>query len=152
MTCRGRRGRRRDSEGTALDGFETAGVVRYPWEQAEATLDRLLAVAGEDGATLDYRNPITGGPALPTIGCRLDGLASLGHRGPQRETASSVLLVVRGSGSVTVDGVEKTLQRNDVAVVPAWRRHEIDAGADGLVLFRITDRPVLETFGLYRSE
>ena len=41
---------------------------------------------------------------------------------------------------------------NDVVAVPAWTWHEIRAGDEELVLFRISDRPVHDAFGLYRSE
>ena len=47
-------------------------MCRYPLEQAKAALDRLAAAeAGSpyDGIILEYTNPITGGPVMPTIGC-----------------------------------------------------------------------------------
>jgi gentisate 1,2-dioxygenase len=39
-----------------------------------------------------------------------------------------------------------------VAAIPAWTWHQVIASDDELVLFRVTDRPVHEAFGLYRGE
>jgi gentisate 1,2-dioxygenase len=40
----------------------------------------------------------------------------------------------------------------DVAAIPAWMWHQVTATNQELVLLRVTDRPVHEAFGLYRSE
>ena len=128
------------------------GVVRNPWEDAAAELDRLLAESGSEGATLDYRSSTTGGPMLATIDCQLRALGAHGATTPRRESASAVVLVVRGSGTLVTAGGELELRRNDVAALPAWKAHAVRAGADGLVLLRISDRPVLDALGLSRSE
>ena len=51
--------------------------------------------------SLEYRNPLTGGPALATLGCLLEGLPGGARTRPRRETASSVIVVARGTGTLT---------------------------------------------------
>src|SRR5439155_16200111 len=45
---------------------------RYPYVETRATLEKLAAqgvVSPFDGVILEYRNPVTGGSVMPTIGC-----------------------------------------------------------------------------------
>jgi gentisate 1,2-dioxygenase len=151
----------RDSAGTEVTGLglvptgqradRHSPIRRYPWDEAYPALQRLLAMSDGD-AVLEYRNPVTGGPALATIGCALRGVAA-GTRTPRRrETAGSVRFVAQGAGTLIIDDRPYHVRTNDVVAVPAWRWHEIHAGHDELVLFEITDRPVQDAFGLFRAE
>ena len=51
-------------------------VRRYPWDETYPALRRLMARSPGRGTltSLQYRNPLTGGPALATLGCLLQGL------------------------------------------------------------------------------
>ena len=44
---------------------------RYPWHEVSTQLKKLAKTQGSpyDGIVLEYVNPMTGGPALPTLGC-----------------------------------------------------------------------------------
>lgn len=44
-------------------------LLNYRWEQTQQALDGLASDAGSpfDGVRLQYVNPRTGGPALPTV-------------------------------------------------------------------------------------
>ena len=62
-------------------------LMRYPWEQAWAALQRLAPqVDGSpfDGVIMEYTNPNTGGPVMPTIACHIQmlrpGEATKAHR------------------------------------------------------------------------
>ncbi len=101
---------------------------------------------------LEYRNPVTGGPALATLGCLLEGLRAGARSRPARETASSVMVVARGVGTLACGGQTFELRPHDVAAVPAWTWHHLTAGREDLILFRVTDRPIHDAFGLYRAE
>jgi gentisate 1,2-dioxygenase len=129
-------------------------VRRYPWQEAYPALRRLMARAcGDDPVSrLEYRNPVTGGPALATLGCLLEGLPAGARSRPRRETASSVLAVARGTGTLSCGGQTFALLPNDVAAIPAWTWHQLIAGDQDLVLFRVTDRPIHDAFGLFRAE
>ena len=102
--------------------------------------------------SLEYRNPLTGGPALATLGCLLEGLPGGTRTRPRRETASSVIVVARGTGTLTCGGQTWPLSPNDVAAIPAWTWHQLTASDRDLVLFRLTDRPIHDAFGLFQAE
>jgi gentisate 1,2-dioxygenase len=102
--------------------------------------------------SLEYRNPLTGGPALATLGCRLEGLPGGARSRPRRETASSVVVVARGTGTLICGGQAFALLPNDVAAIPAWTWHQLTAAEDDLILFRLTDRPIHDAFGLFQTE
>jgi len=101
---------------------------------------------------LEYRSPLTGGPALATLGCLLQGLPAGARTRPRRETASSVIVVARGTGTLICGGQAFPLLPNDVAAIPAWTWHQLDASEGELVLFRLTDRPIHDAFGLYQAD
>jgi gentisate 1,2-dioxygenase len=100
---------------------------------------------------LEYRNPVTGGPALATIACLLEGLPAGAWTRLCRETASSVMVVARGTGTLICGGQAFELMPNDVAAIPEWTWHQLTAHHE-LVVFRMTDRPIHDAFGLYRAE
>ena len=102
--------------------------------------------------SLQYRSPLTGGPALATLGCLLQDLPGGARTRPRRETASSVIAVARGTGTLTCGGHTFALSPNDVAAIPAWTWHQLTAADDDLILLRLTDRPIHDAFGLYRAE
>jgi gentisate 1,2-dioxygenase len=129
-------------------------VRRYPWDQAYPALRRLMARSpGRSTLTsLEYRNPLTGGPALATLGCLLEGLPAGARTRPRRETASSVIVVARGTGTLSCDGQTFALLPNDVAAIPAWTWHQLTASDGELVLLRLTDRPIHDAFGLFQAD
>lgn len=128
---------------------------RYAWRDVEPILEAYAAGARSDpydGILLEYVNPMTGGPTLPTLGCALQLLLPGLETRPQRTTSSAVYHVIRGSG-VTVVG-DRTLEwgPRDSFVIPNWAEHRFvnrAADADAL-LFRVTDEPVLAALGLAR--
>ena len=128
-------------------------VRRYPWQEAYPALQRLMARAPGHSplTTLEYRNPVTGGPALATLACLLEGLPADARTHLSRQTASSVIVVVRGTGTLTCGGQTFELRPSDVAAIPAWTWHQLTAHHE-LVVFRMTDRPIHDAFGLFRAE
>jgi gentisate 1,2-dioxygenase len=128
-------------------------VRRYPWQEAYPALQRLMARAPQHNplTTLEYRNPVTGGPALATLACLLEGLPAGARTRTSRETASSVIVVARGTGTLSCGGQTFELSPNDVAAIPAWTWHQLTAHHE-LVVFRMTDRPIHDAFGLFRAE
>jgi gentisate 1,2-dioxygenase len=134
----------------------------YKWRDVRPTLEA-LAAAGEndpfDGILLEYTNPLTGGPTMPTIGCRVQLLRPGESTRPHRHTSSTIYHVVEGTGLTTVsakkdDAVELKWGPRDCFFVPSyeWHRHRNSSKADPAIIFSVTDRPVLERLGLYRDE
>jgi Cupin domain len=71
-------------------------VRRYPWQEAYPALQRLMARAPEHSPVtrLEYRNPVPGHHRLPARGASRRARTHV-----SRETASSVSVVARGTGT-----------------------------------------------------
>src|SRR5215211_6742414 len=79
----------------------------YPLSQARAALERLAAEqAGSpfDGVILEYTNPLTGGPAMPTIACYIQLLHPGEHTQAHRQVCCTNYHVIEGSGYSLVGG------------------------------------------------
>lgn len=129
-------------------------VVRYPWADMRAALEAEREEDGSpfDGILLEYVNPVTAGPTLPTLSCRAQLLRSGEFTRAHRATSSTVYYVISGEGSTVIDEIEFVWGKGDVFVVPTWAWHEHrNPGGDAL-LFSITDQPVLEALGMYREQ
>ncbi|MCZ6608948.1 MAG: cupin domain-containing protein [Alphaproteobacteria bacterium] len=134
----------------------------YKWRDTLAALEA-MAAAGEsdpyDGILLDYTNPLTGGPTMPTIGCRAQLLAPGESTKAHRHMSSTIYHVVEGAG-VTNVGSEKSGGEDlawgtrDCFFVPsqAWHSFTNASKSERAILFSVSDRPVLESLGLYREE
>ncbi|MCP9487468.1 MAG: cupin domain-containing protein [Gaiellaceae bacterium MAG52_C11] len=132
-------------------------VFGYPWAETERALDDLAATgvgSATDGVLLEYINPRTGGPVLPTLGCRIQSLSPGRHTAAHRHTASAVYHVVRGRGASVVGGETLEWRQHDTFAVPGWAVHEHVNGSDDdvAVLFSFTDEPVLRALGYLREE
>lgn len=130
--------------------------MRYRWADTEALLRSLTQRAASpfDGVSLEYVNPMTGGPTLPTMSCWIQMLGPGERTQRHRHTSSAVYLVMRGTGTTVVDGKELEWGQHDVFAVPNWAWHEHinrSSGEDAL-LFSVNDIPVIQAFGLYREE
>jgi len=160
------------------DGYcrERFGAVRAPAEHVDSrflpytykwadTLKALKAMdaAGTrdpyDGVLLDYTNPLTGGPTMPTINCRAQLLAPGEETRPHSHTSSTIYHVVEGAGVTSIGsqkdgGSELTWGPRDCFFVPskAWHSFKNSSKNDPAILFSVSDRPVLESLGLYREE
>lgn len=132
-------------------------LFNYPWAQTKRILDE---VAGDtegsptDGIILEYTNPYTGGPALPTLGCFVQALPPGAHTDAHQHTTSAVYHVVRGNGSSIVGGERLEWQERDTFAVPGWAVHEHENGAadEPAILFSFTDAPIVEALGYFREE
>ncbi|MDX1483225.1 MAG: cupin domain-containing protein [Alphaproteobacteria bacterium] len=133
-----------------------AASLRFSWADMAARLDGLGTdgASPHDGYAVAYRDGETGGPVLKTLEPAIlrlpggfDGLS-------RRQSASAVYFVMAGAGRTEVDGETLDWGPRDCFVVPAWTRHKhanVSTDEDAL-LFRVSDRPVLEALGLYRED
>lgn len=132
-------------------------VSNYPWEQTRRAFDEIADDAdgsAVDGVVLDYTNPWTGGPVMPTMSCRIQRLRPGFSGAGRRHTASMIFHVVRGTGTTVVDGKRLEWSENDVFAVPGWAayQHRNSSTSDEAVLFSYTNEPVIRALGLYREE
>jgi gentisate 1,2-dioxygenase len=128
----------------------------YPYTQTREALERLVAEGSSspfDGVIMEYTNPVTGGPAMPTIGCYVQLLRPGEHTQAHRHTSSSAFHVIEGEGYSIVDGQRLDWEDKDVFCVPGWAFHEhVNTGKEPAILFSHTDAPVMRSLDLYREE
>ncbi len=139
-------------------GAGASPVFAYPFDYAYEALEHLRANSDWDachGVKMQYIDPTTGGPAIPTISTFLQLIPQSFATEPYRATASSVVTVVRGRGRVTI-GVGAAARSfdyepNDVWAVPSWEPVSIAAG-DESVLFCASDEAVHRKLGVWREQ
>lgn len=130
-------------------------LMIYPWAQ---TRQALAALAGHeasphDGVALQYVNPLTGGPVLPTIDCWIQRIAPGDHLRSHRHVSSAVYHVFRGSGYSIINGERFAWSQGDYLTLPLWAWHEHgNDGDEEAILFSIQDGAVYRSLGLYREE
>ena len=126
----------------------------YPFDQWRAALDslaRAATVAGDNSLTLEFSNPVDGGPILPTMSafCQLVPAGQCTHA--SRRTDGMVFHVVEGLGSIEVGEFKHAVVARDTFVVPAWHSLRICAQST-LVLFSFSDKAVQDRLGIWRAE
>lgn len=139
-------------------GTGASPIFSYPFEYAFESLDHLRRHGDWDpchGIKLEYIDPTTGGPAIPTLSTFLQLLPKGSSTLPYRATAGSVVSVVHGHGRVTIgnDPNAATFDyvANDIWVVPSWQFMRIVAD-DETVLFCASDEAVHKKLGLWREQ
>jgi gentisate 1,2-dioxygenase len=107
-----------------------------------------------DAIYMEYVNPYTGGPMMPTIGGNAQLLRPGEHTQAHRHTMDVVYQVVEGTGYTVINGVRFDWEPQDIFVIPKWAFHEhvnSSKTADAC-LFSYNDGPVMRSLGLYREE
>ena len=137
-------------------GVDPPPQWHYPMSQARAALERLAAERGGSPANpivLDYTNPLTGGPTMPTIACQIQLLRPGEHTLAHRRVCCANHHVIEGSGYSLVGGRRLDWEEKDVFTVPTWTFHEhVNTGDRPALLFGFTDAPVMKALDLYREE
>jgi gentisate 1,2-dioxygenase len=114
---------------------------KYAWDEAYAALKK-------DGAVFEFRNPLTGGPIMPTMGARLELIR--GATTAKRHTGSVIFQVAQGRGWSEVGGERFEWEEKDIFSVPSWALHRHGATEEA-VLFSFNDLPAMRALGLYRE-
>lgn len=104
-----------------------------------------------DGISVEYANPMTGGPALATIACFASLLAPGLRTKAHRHTGGTIYHVIKGKGRSIIQGKVFHWSEKDTFVVPSWHWHEHQAESES-VLFSYSDSPVITPLGLYYEE
>lgn len=129
-------------------------LLNYKFEPTYAALKRM---AGEtegspyDGISVEYVNPLTGGPAMATIASFASLLEAGQHTKAHRHTGGTVYHVIQGTGRSVIGGMVFEWEEKDTFVVPSWTFHE-HHGSSESVLFSYSDSAMLAPLGLYREE
>jgi len=116
---------------------------KYSWDEAYRALKA-------DGHRHIYKNPLTGGPIMPTMGAQLElvrkGEATQAHR----HTGSVIYQVAQGSGWSEIAGQRFEWEEKDIFALPSWALHRHGAHEES-VLFSFDDLPAMRALGLYRE-
>ena len=147
----------------------------YKWADTIAALEA-AARGGSDrygGVLVEYKNPVTGGPTVPTLSCRVQMLRPLEETRAHRHMGLTVYHVVQGRGitsvgqrderafrggpaGMKVEAVTEELrwEKRDCFSIPSWRwhSHKNSSMNEPAILFSMTDAPVLQALGLYQEE
>ena len=106
------------------------------------------------GSRVEYINPLSGGPILPTIAAYVQvlppGFDGLFHR----STASEIAFVIECQGEIRLEDKSIFWSEKDSLALPNWskRRFVNSSKSDRAVLFVLTDKPILEAFGYLKTE
>ncbi len=139
-------------------GWEPVGknspIFNYRYSKSRQALAHLARGGDPDpvhGYKLEYVNPTTGGPPMPTIGAFLQLLPAGFGTATYRSTDATVISAVEGEGTTTVGDTTFAWEPRDVIVVPSWTpvRHRV---TEDSVLFSFSDRPAQKALGLWREE
>jgi gentisate 1,2-dioxygenase len=129
-------------------------VFKYPWDTSYAALRECTDRSPFDGAILEYTNPVTGGPVMPTLGAQLQLLRPGERTEAHRHTGSVLYQVAKGSGWSVIGGKRFDWEEKDVFCVPSWAPHaHANASAtEDACLFSFNDFPVMRSLAIYREE
>lgn len=136
--------------GTSHDAPHSPLLV-YRWAQSDSMLTRLLASNGGVIASIEFTDPTSGKPALPTMTCALHRVVPGGRSVTTRKAGSSIFVVYRGAGRSVIDGQAFEWTPGDMFVVPSWKSvdHEAEATSE---LFEVSDEAALRALRLFRRE
>ncbi len=131
-------------------------LTKYPWRKTLDALDAMLESEASpfDDLLLEYYNPHTGGPVMPSMGCYAQKLRPGVHTKRHRHTSAAVVHVFRGSGTTLVNDQRLEWSAGDIFALPGWHWHEHinSSKKDAAVLLSYTDRPLLNSLGIYMEE
>jgi len=132
---------------------KTSPIFNYPYARSRETLDALSRNGDPDsccGWKMQFINPLTGGPAMPTMGSFIQLLPKGFRSSPCRSTDATVYSVVEGTGRVDIGKQSFAFEPRDSFVVPSW--HPLAFQTEGeCVLFSYSDRPAQLALGLWRE-
>ncbi|KAK5199169.1 hypothetical protein LTR99_001211 [Exophiala xenobiotica] len=127
--------------------------LRFPWAPVKAALD----AAPSPHAMYHYKKP-DGSEVSYTLNAQAERITAGSSSPVRRDTCSYVFHCASGQGStriLTASGTETCLEwkANDTFAIPAWSRitHTV-TGTENAYLFAFSDKPLLQSLGMYRRE
>jgi gentisate 1,2-dioxygenase len=136
-------------------GAGATPMIHYRGADIRQQLEQLRGETGDpyEGITLNFVNPVTGGPVFPTLNYSAQLLRPGEQTRLKRETASTFYTVLEGSGFTEIASKRFDWERNDIFVVPnfLWRRH-VNTGANDAMLYAVSDVPLMQKIGQYRAQ
>jgi gentisate 1,2-dioxygenase len=124
-------------------------LYAYRWADTDRALDQLLLADPKSAVALRFADPTTGRDVMPTMRCEMHRLPAGSSTPPTRIVGSSIFVVFAGACTVNLDGNDVELEAGDMVATASWDEwwFSSEGGCD---LFRVSDAPVIEAFGLER--
>jgi len=122
---------------------------QYRWDDAYRAL-KDAPWSPYEGRVHEYRNPLSGGPIMPTMAAQLQLLRKGEQTQAHRHTGSVIYQVAQGSGWSEIAGQRFDWEEKDIFALPSWARHRHGA-KDEAVLFSFSDLPAMKALALYRE-
>ncbi len=116
-------------------------IFLYKWDSSFSELKK--------EKVFEYRNPLTGGSVMPTMGAQLDLISSESKF--KRNTGSSIFQVAAGHGWSEIGDQRFEWEEKDIFCVPSWTTYRHGASSEA-VLFSFNDFPAMKALALYREE
>jgi gentisate 1,2-dioxygenase len=129
----------------------TYPMMRYPWDRTESALKKLAEFTGDNIVEMDYVNPETGQPCLPTLGFTAMMLTKGKPVQPPLKSSSAVFHVISGKGYSVVNGKRLNWNAKDSFSAPVFAKIEHHAEVGNAFLIRIHDAPLQERLGFYEE-
>ena len=136
------------------DAPKSSPVFHYPYAEYRQALEDMKDSTEWDphqGLKLEFINPATGGPMMPTI----SGFVQLLPKGfktePYRATDATVVTVVEGTGSVQIGDTRYDLKPRDTFVIPSWHTVTYNPAED-VTLFAFSDKGMQQNLNIWREE
>ena len=136
---------------TGRPGVPHTPRMRYAWEDVQA-LFAAMPAADDGSKTVRYTNPLDGGPVIPTLDCSVLQIEKGSATRGIRTSASSLCVVIEGSGTSSVGDATHRWQARDIFTVPEWNWVEHKADSDRARMLVVSDKCVREMLRLYREE
>ena len=131
-------------------------MFHYRWPQTQKALEGMREYEGSphDGIIIEYTDPVTGEPVMPTMSYRNQMLRPAEHTQSHRHMSSTLYCVLEGGGYSIVDDERIEWERNDIFAIPGWCWHEHinTSKSDNAFLYSVTDEPTYRKLGLFREE
>jgi gentisate 1,2-dioxygenase len=115
-------------------------VFLYKWDSCFSELKK--------EKIFEYKNPLTGGSVMPTMGARLELVKETTK--PVRHTGSVIYQVASGHGWSEIGDQRFEWEEKDIFCIPSWTPYRHGAGSEA-VLFSFNDFPAMKALGLYRE-
>ena len=133
---------------------KTSPIFSYPYARSREALAALARNGDADachGWKMQFTNPLSGGPAMPTIGAFIQLLPKGFRTQACRSTDATVYSVAEGTGQALIGGETYAFGPRDTFVAPSWQPLRLEA-QDECVLFSYSDRSAQQALGLWREQ
>jgi gentisate 1,2-dioxygenase len=132
---------------------KTSPIFSYPYVRSREALAALAKNGAPDechGWKMQFINPLSGGPAMPTIGAFIQLLPQGFRSAAYRSTDGTVYSVAEGTGKAIIGGETFAFGPRDTFIVPSWQPLHLEA-QDECVLVSYSDRSAQQALGLWRE-